>query len=90
MKNKKTLICCCCGKYCMGRQWWNRDTGYGLCWTCAIDLPLGKIGLPVSPEDMRENYGEKGVHYFTSKEEGQTQFDKDFAKWLEENKNTYA
>src|SRR6185503_3800288 len=30
----KRLICSCCGESCIGRQWWNRDTGYGLCDRC--------------------------------------------------------
>lgn len=26
-----TLRCPCCGAPSKGRQWWNRDTGYGIC-----------------------------------------------------------
>lgn len=31
----RRLICCCCGASVIGRQWWNRDTGYGICEPCA-------------------------------------------------------
>ena len=28
------LVCCCCGSHTLGRQWWNRDQGFGLCPSC--------------------------------------------------------
>jgi hypothetical protein len=28
------LLCSCCGAETRGRQWHNRDTGYGLCVSC--------------------------------------------------------
>lgn len=43
----------------VGRQWWNRDTGYGLCERCAVWLPT----RGTTPEEMKELYGERGVHY---------------------------
>ena len=30
----KFLTCACCGERARGRQWWNRDTGYGVCSRC--------------------------------------------------------
>jgi hypothetical protein len=53
-----TLDCCCCGGYVKGRQWWNRDTGYGICPSCAE-----WISKRETPETMRNNYGVEGVHY---------------------------
>lgn len=64
MKNEEqpivSLTCCCCGEATKGRQWYNRDTGFGLCAKCATWIPSrGKT----SPEEMLENYGIKGVNY---------------------------
>ena len=45
------LTCCCCGNSTLGRQWWNRDTGYGLCARCSItwgddaDTSCGRAGV---------------------------------------------
>jgi hypothetical protein len=58
-----SLTCCCCGAECHGRQWYNRDTGYGLCPKCAKWISSDKRE---TPESMRENYGDPGVHYFTA------------------------
>ena len=54
-----TLTCCSCGEACKGRQWWNRDTGYGLCPKCAA-----WIATRETAEQMHENYGEADTHYF--------------------------
>ena len=61
-KPVKKLICCCCGKYTKGRQWWNRDTGYGLCPDCG-DF----IAKRETPREMEKSYGVKGIHYAISK-----------------------
>jgi hypothetical protein len=53
-----SLACCVCLSVARGRQWWNRDTGYGICNSCADDM--AKI---YSPETMRDYYGIEGVHY---------------------------
>ena len=55
-----TLICCCCGESTQGRQWWNRDTGFGMCGGCIARIrERGKM-----PEDeIRNLYGVEGVHY---------------------------
>lgn len=52
------LNCACCGERCRGRQWWNRDTGWGLCAAC-IDYTAERV----PPEEHRSCYGERGVHY---------------------------
>jgi hypothetical protein len=54
------LTCCCCGQSTKGRQWWNRDTGYGLCPGCAA-----WIAQRESPEQMKQSYGIPEYHYFT-------------------------
>lgn len=54
------LECCCCGNDTRGRQWHNRDTGYGLCDDCADDFErTGAVG----PQSMHDYYGIRGVHY---------------------------
>jgi len=55
----RQLECCCCGQHAPGRQWWNRDTGYGLCDACisfcgVADIPAG--------EEVSA-YGIRGVHW---------------------------
>ena len=54
----KCLICCCCGETTKGRQWFNRDTGYGLCPKCAIFIEQ-KDGI----EEVTQLAGVKGIHY---------------------------
>ena len=54
----RTLTCCCCGELTRGRQWHNRDTGFGLCGTCAL-----RIAERETPEYMHECYGIRGEHY---------------------------
>jgi len=52
------LSCCCCGESTTGRQWWNRDKGFGLCPSCAK-----RIGETETPEEMKSLYGVEGIHY---------------------------
>ncbi len=52
------LTCCCCGNYTTGRQWHNRDIGYGLCTSCIDYCSRGE-----STESMRSLYGDRGIHY---------------------------
>ena len=55
----KNLICNCCGQYAKGRQWWNRDTGYGLCVSCGEEaLKRGK-----SIEEVEFENGKRGIHW---------------------------
>jgi hypothetical protein len=54
----KQLRCCSCGEITFGRQWWNRDTGFGLCHACA-----DRIGNKEKPSAMFAYYGFEGIHY---------------------------
>jgi len=58
--------CCCCGEATRGRQWHNRDTGFGICPRC-VDwiLARGKE----QPEEILANYGVRGVHYAVEESE---------------------
>lgn len=58
MEPIKTLLCCCCGNATRGRQWWNRDNGFGLCEICTE-----MISKKEDEETMKSCYGEKGIHY---------------------------
>ena len=52
----RTLLCCCCGGYTKGRQFYNQDTGHGL-GDCCVDFVTPRT------EDMERTYGVPGVHY---------------------------
>ncbi|RMF14659.1 MAG: hypothetical protein D6757_05905 [Alphaproteobacteria bacterium] len=52
------LECCCCGQPTLGRQWWNRDTGYGLCARCGDEI-IAREGA----EEAQKMAGERGVHW---------------------------
>jgi hypothetical protein len=52
------LECCCCGSRTQGRQWFNRDTGYGLCLPCAR-----KIEPQAQDGQTNPSYGVRGHHY---------------------------
>lgn len=55
----QALECCCCGGGTRGRQWWNRDTDYGICERCVQDCrDRGE-----SEQQIRDYYGVRGVHY---------------------------
>lgn len=54
----RTLTCCCCSNPTLGRQWSNRDTGYGLCERCALWLTDRE-----TPAHMQSYYGQRGIHY---------------------------
>lgn len=54
----KRLTCCCCGASTIGRQWWNRDAGYGICTPCA-----DRQALREDAATMRSYYGVRGTHY---------------------------
>jgi hypothetical protein len=45
-----TLECCCCGESTKGRQWYNRDYGYGVCPACG-------------PKFTESDVGKRGVHW---------------------------
>lgn len=52
------LECNCCGNGTRGRQWWNRDTGYGMCAECLTYVR--SKGMPDA--EIRDYYGIEGVH----------------------------
>lgn len=54
-KPVRTLHCCVCGTDTKGRQWYNRDRGYGLCPSCGDKL--------AASEDLRRMAGIRGVHW---------------------------
>jgi len=55
----RRLTCCCCGAATRGRQWHNRDTGFGLCAWCAGWI----IGRGMDREEFRRCYGTRGIHF---------------------------
>ena len=62
------LICCHCGGGCVGRQWWNRDTGYGVCRSCVARVATKPdLHDPGQTEydtaELRSMWGVAGVHY---------------------------
>lgn len=52
------LRCACCGGAAFGKQWYNRDRGYGICMPCA-DMVLRKEGA----EALERGYGISGIHF---------------------------
>ncbi len=66
MKRPITLICACCGSRTKGRQWWNRDTGYGLC-SCCYDW-LKDRGE--SDKEIEDCYGKVGYHFKVNEKGG--------------------
>lgn len=58
-KRVVSLSCCCCGQGTRGRQWWNRDTGFGICAKC-----IGWLrSRGTSEEEIRASYGREGYHF---------------------------
>jgi len=54
-----TLECCCCGQPAPAfKQWWNRDTGYGICATC-----YRRITAKEGCVEALKRYGHPGVHH---------------------------
>jgi hypothetical protein len=54
-----TLTCCVCGDSTCGRQWWNRDTGYGICAPCIAYVRTRGY----TDEQIHDYYGFDGVHW---------------------------
>ena len=52
------LTCCCCGNGTHGRQWHDRDTGYGLCTDC-----IGYCDADVPVGETAPYYGVRGYHF---------------------------
>jgi hypothetical protein len=51
--------CCVCGHAAHGKQWWNRDKGYGLCMDCAARW----INRHADKADFERSYGRAGIHW---------------------------
>lgn len=54
----KNLRCCSCGGSAPGRQWHNRDTGYGICPRC-FEAWIKKLGI----EEAIHCCGMPGIHH---------------------------
>jgi len=52
------LYCSCCGGVTTGRQWSNRDTGYGLCVSC-----IPQCSRNQTDEEFQRTYGVRGIHF---------------------------
>ena len=59
----RLLKCTCCGGQAKSRQWWNQDTGYGLCDNCIEFCRSREI-------DFDSTYGVEGFHFGISKDQG--------------------
>lgn len=56
----RRLNCCCCGADAgRWRQWWNRDTGFGVCVSCVES----ERRHGTSEEEIEEMYGKEGVNW---------------------------
>lgn len=53
------MKCCRCGDRTKGRQWWNCDTGFGICPPCV----QRQRDRGASAEEILELYGQKGIHW---------------------------
>lgn len=53
------LRCCCCGGGTRGRQWWNRDIGFGLCDDCIAFVGVADVAVG----DTAQSYGIRGQHW---------------------------
>ncbi len=64
MATKRRLRCACCGEDAgTWEQFWNQDTGWGLCGRCAdwiVDPPGTRWAM--TREDLVKCYGKPGVH----------------------------
>jgi hypothetical protein len=56
------LMCACCGGEAPGRQWWNRDKGYGVCARC-FERTVKAEGLAMAVF----RYGRPGVNHSKKK-----------------------
>jgi len=56
----RRLICSCCGAETHGRQWHNRDTGYGLCEACDL-----RVQEKMTAAEHQRCYGIRGLNYST-------------------------
>lgn len=56
----KRLTCCICGSALFGRQWPNRDDGYGVCPACVAWL---RETSRETEAEIKDLYGVEGVHF---------------------------
>lgn len=56
--NAHRLTCACCGASVWGRQWRERDYGYGVCRRCFARM-VTRGGV----SEAEELYGKAGVHH---------------------------
>jgi len=53
-------ICCCCGENAgKWKQWFNRDTGYGICAKCINWIRKRGTG----ETEIQNLYGDKGINW---------------------------
>ena len=55
----RNLTCCVCGEGTRGRQWHNRDTGFGVCKKCVEWVK----SRGETDANVHSYYGVEGVHY---------------------------
>lgn len=60
----RRLQCACCGASVLGRQWWNRDKGFGVCQRCAKET-IQREG----EEATVRLYGRRGEHWSVNETE---------------------
>lgn len=65
----RTLYCACCGSQFKGRQFFNQDTGHGLCYACSFSIPARSVREPYTVESFERCYGVRGVHHAVSEME---------------------
>lgn len=53
------MQCASCGGEAKGKQWWNRDKGYGVCPRCVFRQLMNGT----TPEEIYSNYGKEGRNY---------------------------
>lgn len=58
----RRLTCAVCGSSTKGRQWYNRDTGFGVCPSCIVWIK-SKNNYDSTPEQIKSLYGIEGTHY---------------------------
>lgn len=61
-----TLTCACCGGEAPAlKQWYNQDTGLGLCSPCFTRIKAKGY----SPDWLQDTYGVEGVHHSVNTEQ---------------------
>lgn len=61
----KQLECCCCGGPAPAlQQWWNRDTGYGMCGKCITYCRSNGM----TEAEIEQHYGREGINWFPEAE----------------------